>query len=247
MYNNNFEVLRYLNSGVSMETDEALKKLLQLCHKRHYSSKTNIIRPGDVGNRLFYIVEGSVSVGMEDEDGNELILTYLNQNHFIGEIGVFKGEEVRQVTVRTRAPCILAEIGYDRFHLALKRELAEHAAALLFLLGNQVASRLLTTSRKFHDLAFMDVEGRVARTLLDLCNEPDAMTHPDGMQLYITRQEIARMVGCTREMAGRVIKELEYKKAITAHGKTIVVLGVRRNITGFIYESASSCSSSSGE
>ncbi len=230
-----------------METDEALKKLLQLCHKRHYSSKTNIIRPGDVGNRLFYIVEGSVSVGMEDEDGNELILTYLNQNHFIGEIGVFKGEEVRQVTVRTRAPCILAEIGYDRFHLALKRELAEHAAALLFLLGNQVASRLLTTSRKFHDLAFMDVEGRVARTLLDLCNEPDAMTHPDGMQLYITRQEIARMVGCTREMAGRVIKELEYKKAITAHGKTIVVLGVRRNITGFIYESASSCSSSSGE
>ena len=211
-----------------MDTEEALQHLLQLCHKKSYPAKTNIIRPGDVGNRLYYIVEGSVSVEMEDEDGNELVLTYLNKNHFIGEIGVFKGDEVRQVTVKTRIRCVLAEISYERLHLVLKRELADYASALFFLLGNQVASRLLTTSRKFHDLAFMDVEGRVARTLLDLCKEPDAMTHPDGMQLYITRQEIARMVGCTREMVGRVIKELEYKKAITAHGKTMVILGVRR-------------------
>jgi CRP/FNR family cyclic AMP-dependent transcriptional regulator len=73
----------------------------------------------------------------------------------------------------------------------------------------------------------MDVEGRVARTLLDLTREPDAITHPDGMQLYITRQEISRIVGCSREMAGRVLKGLEDKKLITAHGKTIVVFGAR--------------------
>jgi CRP/FNR family cyclic AMP-dependent transcriptional regulator len=83
------------------------------------------------------------------------------------------------------------------------------------------------TSRKFCDLAFMDVEGRIARTLLDLSKQPDAITHPDGMQLHITRQEIGRLVGCSREMAGRVLKELEEKKLITAHGKTIVVFGTR--------------------
>ena len=70
-------------------------------------------------------------------------------------------------------------------------------------------SRLRSTTRKVGDLAFLDVTGRVARTLLDLCKEPDAMTHPDGMQIKITRQEIGRIVGCSREMVGRVLKTLE--------------------------------------
>jgi CRP/FNR family cyclic AMP-dependent transcriptional regulator len=47
------------------------------------------------------------------------------------------------------------------------------------------------------------------------------------MQLHISRQEIGRLVGCSREMAGRILKELENKKLLTAHGKTIVVFGTR--------------------
>ncbi len=57
--------------------------------------------------------------------------------------------------------------------------------------------------------------------------KPDAMTHPDGMQLYISRQEIGRIVGCSREVVGRVLKEMEENHLITAHGKTIVVFGTR--------------------
>ena len=53
------------------------------------------------------------------------------------------------------------------------------------------------------------------------------MTHPDGMQIKVTRQEIAKIVGCSREMAGRVLKELETEGLITAHGKTVVVFGTR--------------------
>jgi CRP-like cAMP-binding protein len=77
------------------------------------------------------------------------------------------------------------------------------------------------------DLAFMDVYGRVARTLLDLCDQPDAMTHPDGMQVRVTRQELSRLVGCSREMVGKVLKDMEEQKHISAAGKNIVVLGVR--------------------
>lgn len=210
-----------------MDTAEALRQLLQLCHKKTYPAKSIVMRPGDSGDRLYYIVEGSVSVCVDDDNGHELILTYLNKAAFIGEIGVFKGAETRQVTVKTRCHCLLAEITYERLNHALDNELKPYAAGLMFLFGNQLASRLLVTSRKFRDLAFMDVEGRVARTLLDLCAEPDALTHPEGMQLHITRQEIARIVGCTREMVGRVLKELEEKKLIEAHGKTIVVYGYR--------------------
>ena len=73
----------------------------------------------------------------------------------------------------------------------------------------------------------MDVYGRVARTMLDLCNQPDAMTHPDGMQIRVTRQELARLVGCSREMVGKVLKDMEEQKHVAATGKNIVVLGVR--------------------
>lgn len=208
-------------------SQNALEHFLHLCHARSYPNKAIIIRPGDVGDKLLFIIDGSVSVSVEDESGHELILAYLNKNDFIGEVGVFKGSEVRTVTVKTRTKCQLAEISYERLKLALKNELAEYATEILYMLGEQLSARLLITSRKYQDLAFMDVEGRIARTLLDLCKEPDAITHPDGMQLRITRQEIGRIVGCSREMAGRVLKELNDKGLISAHGKTIVVFGTR--------------------
>ena len=90
-----------------------------------------------------------------------------------------------------------------------------------------MAVRLKKTSRKVSDLAFTDVKGRVARTLIDLCKEPDAMTHPDGMLVKITRQELGRIVGCSREMVGRVLKDLEDDHLISVSGKSIVVFGTR--------------------
>ena len=90
-----------------------------------------------------------------------------------------------------------------------------------------MATRLRNTTRKVGDLAFLDVTGRVARTLLDLTKQPDAMTHPDGMQIKITRQEIGRIVGCSREMVGRVLKDLEEKGLVNVKGKTMVVFGTR--------------------
>lgn len=206
---------------------QALDAFLHVCHVRSYPAKLSIIRPGDPADRLLFVVDGSVSVSVEDDDGHELILAYLNKHDFVGEIGVFKNTDVRSAFVKTRTKCHLAEIGYDRFKQLLNTDLREHAVEILTVLGEQLSRRLLITSRKYRDLAFMDVEGRIARTLLDLAKEPDAITHPDGMQLHITRQEIGRIVGCSREMAGRVLKELEDKGLITAHGKTIVVFGTR--------------------
>lgn len=205
----------------------ALDAFLHMCHVRSYPAKLTIVKPGDIGDKLLFVADGSVSVSVEDDDGHELILAYLNQHDFVGEIGVFKNAEKRSAFVKTRTPCKMAEIGYDRFKALLHGDLREHAVEILTVLGEQLSTRLLITSRKYRDLAFMDVEGRIARTLLDLTKEPDAITHPDGMQLYITRQEIGRIVGCSREMAGRVLKELEDKGLITAHGKTIVVFGTR--------------------
>jgi CRP/FNR family cyclic AMP-dependent transcriptional regulator len=105
--------------------------------------------------------------------------------------------------------------------------LREECPKILFAIGSQLTNRLLRTSRQASRMAFMDVTNRISRTLLDLCQEPDAMTHPDGTQIRISRQEISRIVGCSREMVGRVLKQLEERGLIDVTGKTIVLRGTR--------------------
>ena len=209
-------------------SDEAIQRLLQHCHRRRYPSKATIIKPGDAGDTLYYIVEGSCTVSMMNKDtGEDIVLAYLNRGEFIGEIGVFMGSMVRDVTVRTREASQLAEIGYSRLHHLLTADLADQAIAIMGALGRQVSVRLLDTSRKVRSLALLDVSGRIAHALIELSKQPDAMTHPDGMQIRVTRQELGRIVGCSREMAGRVLKNLEDQGLVTVKGKTIVVLGTR--------------------
>ncbi len=200
----------------------SVDRFLVHCHRHRYPAKSIIIYAGDKPDVLYYIISGSVTVLIEDDNGREIVLAYLNAGDFFGEMGLFGEQKDRSAWVRTRAPCDLAEISYGRF-----RQLAEQDPGILFAMASQMAARLRKTSRKVGDLAFMDVTGRVARTLLDLSKEPDAMTHPDGMQIRITRQEIGRIVGCSREMVGRVLKALEEQGLVSVKGKTIVVFGTR--------------------
>lgn len=203
-------------------TPPAIERFLEHCHRRQYPAKSLIIYAGDKPDVLYYITEGSVSVLIEDETGREIVLAYLNAGDFFGEMGLFGDDSNRSAFVRAKAKCELAEISYNRF-----RQLSEKDPDILFELASQMALRLRKTSQKVGNLAFMDVTGRIARTLMDLSKEPDAMTHPDGMQIRITRQELGRIVGCSREMVGRVLKNLEEQGLITAQGKTIVVFGAR--------------------
>ncbi len=209
------------------EEPEYLKRLLSFCHIRRYPAKTDFIHPGDPADVLFYVIDGSLTAIIEDEEGREIILTYLNKGEFIGEMGLFSAMKQRSVLVRTRSACQLAEISYGRLEQLLQTDLRDYSTDILFALGRQLTQRLLNTSRKVGHLAFLDVTGRIAGTLLELCKQPDAMTHPDGMQIRITRQEIGRIVGCSREMAGRVLKILEEQGLIGVKGKTIVVFGTR--------------------
>lgn len=199
-----------------------LDVFLHHTHRKRYPSRTTIIHEGDMPDTLYYITEGSVTVMLEETDGREIVLAYLNRGDFFGEMGLFQDEPERSARVVAKTACEIAEISYEKFH-----ELAKDDPSLIFSLAAQLSTRLQKTSRKVVDLAFLDVTGRVAHALLELTKEPDAMTHPDGMQIKVTRQEIAKIVGCSREMAGRVLKELETEGLITAHGKTVVVFGTR--------------------
>lgn len=200
-----------------------LADFFHCCHSKNYPVKSILIRPGDEADTLFYLREGSVSVSMENDDGEELILANLSQGDFLGEIGLFLDVGERSVTIRARTECKTEEISYQQIKLLAESDLKECYPSLLQHLSEQMAKRLVLATRKAGDMVFLDVAGRVEAALHELAAQPDAMKHEEGKQIRVTRQEISRMVGCSREMAGRVLKDLQDKGVLWAHGKTMII------------------------
>ena len=204
-----------------------VERFLAYSHRRRYPTRTDVFRPGDPAGTLYYVISGSGSIIAEEEDDRELVLGYFGPGEFVGEMGLFIESDAREVILRTRSTCELAEISYERLHQLFQGPLAPDAARILYAIGSQISKRLLHTSRKASRLAFLDVSDRIVRTLHDLAEEPESMSHPQGTQLRVSRQELARLVGCSREMAGRVLKKLQVDGVLHARGKTVVLYGTR--------------------
>jgi len=208
-------------------TAATLDRFLAHCHRRRYPPRTDVFRPGDPAGTLYFVISGSVSIITEESDGRELVLGYFGNGEFVGEMGLFIESDRREVILRTRTPCELAEISYERLYQLFDGPLSGDAIQIVYAIGAQLSLRLLDTSRKAGRLAFLDVTDRIIRTLHDLAQESDAMSHPQGTQLRVSRQELARLVGCSREMAGRVLKKLQAEGQLHARGKTVVLYGTR--------------------
>merc|ERR1712138_340151 len=102
-----------------------LDYFLSQCHRRRYPAKSTIIYAGDKSDSLFYIVKGSVTVIIEDDDGREMIMAYLNAGDFFGEMGLFDNMDSRSAWVKAKTECEVAEISYTKF-----REIAHFASGL---------------------------------------------------------------------------------------------------------------------
>ncbi|GAA5009397.1 cAMP-activated global transcriptional regulator CRP [Acinetobacter puyangensis] len=197
---------------------DSVKALLKRAKINRFPKKTTIVHAGTESHSLYLILKGSVSIIIEEDDTREIIVAYLNAGDFFGEMGLFEAKPQRTAEVRTREVCEIAEVDYDTFH-----ELCRQYPDLSYAVFAQLARRLKNTTRKVTDLAFIDVSGRIARCLIELAEQPEAMMLPNGRQIRITRQEIGRLVGCSREMVGRVLKTLEEQGMIETDGKAILI------------------------
>ena len=156
-----------------------VENFLRHCQRKDYKAKSVILKQGEASDSLLLILDGSVSVMVEDEtspsQGHMMVVTYLNPGDFVGEMGLFEDEDaVRSAMVVAKSQCEIAEISYERFH-QIREPVPGHPVRHCPADGQPAAP---VTTRKLKDLAFVDVSGRIAHTLLDLCKEPDAMTHP---------------------------------------------------------------------
>ncbi|MEK0213542.1 cAMP-activated global transcriptional regulator CRP [Acinetobacter junii] len=210
---------------------ESVKALLKRAHINRYPKRTTIVDAGTESKSLYLILKGSVSIILREDDEREIVVAYLNPGDFFGEMGLFEKNPQRTAEVRTRDVCEIAEISYANFH-----ELSKQYPDLSYAVFAQLVRRLKNTTRKVTDLAFIDVSGRIARCLIDLSSQPEAMILPNGRQIRITRQEIGRIVGCSREMVGRVLKTLEDQGMIQTDGKAILIFDTSLEENAFTEE-----------
>ncbi|MEY3466680.1 MAG: hypothetical protein RL603_2280 [Pseudomonadota bacterium] len=203
-------------------TERAVRDFLAAARRRHVAAHTLLIS-ASTPRRLGYVISGSLEVMLEDADGREIVLAYLGRGEFFGELGFFDPEGPRSAWVRARGRAEIAEMSYERF-----ANLAARDPGITHTVAAQLAQRLARTNGKVRALAFENVAHRIARTLHELCDSPDALTHPEGMQIRISRSDLGKLVGCSREMAGRVVKDFAARGLLRARGKTLVVFDAGR-------------------
>ena len=201
------------------QTFPAMERFLSHCKQRKVPARTNIIRAQDKPESLFFLKSGSVEVVIEDDSGHEMVLAYLNPGHFFGEMGFFDGANRRTAWVRARTVCEIAEMTYPEF-----KHLAKRSPELIIEIATQLAVRIARTNMKIGDLAFLDVTGRVAHALIDLSNEPEAQVEANTRRVKVTRPQLSRLVGCSREMVSRVLKVLQQQGLISEDEEGIAVL-----------------------
>jgi len=202
-------------------------------HKKSLPAKHTVIHAGDEPHSLYLILEGSVSVVLEDHEGREVVLAYLNPGEFFGEMGLFPEHNLRSAVVRTRSQALVAEFSYAGF-----RRFVRDYPEIMFELSGQMACRLRDLNQRVANLAFMDVAGRLTHALLELSKKPDAVAHPSGIVVRISRQELARHVGCSREMAGRVLKKLKNEGFVHSQGRNILIYRNGQNGSSMMHAAA---------
>jgi len=195
---------------------------LDKTHKRSYPADSLIFSEGEVSDTLYFIISGSISVILTDDTNREIIIAYLSPGDFFDEMSLFDINMSRSASVRTKESKVLAEINYENF-----KAYADEHPQIFYFLGKQMARRLRNTTQKVADLSFLDATGRIASALLNLSKDPSAITHPNGMQIKITRQDLGKITNCSREMVGRILKDMQNQGLIEVSGKTIVVFGTR--------------------
>ena len=180
--------------------DAQLESIARMAIHRKVPRHTTIVRAGDNTDSLYVIISGNAKVLNSDAEGREVILTLLGPGEFFGEMGLIDGSP-RSADVVASEACELLVIAKAEF----KKGLADNFDLCLNIMKSLV-QRLREADRKIESLALMDVYGRVAKLLLEFSVEEGAER---VIRRKLTKQDIAKMIGASREMVSRVMKDLE--------------------------------------
>lgn len=194
--------------------EDQLRMLTTMVTRRSAARTTTIMAGGDATDSLYIVLSGRLKVMMSDSDGKEVILSILGPGEFFGEMGLID-DEPRSASVVTIEPCELLAIAKRDFKKCL---LENNDMAMAVMRG--LVRRLREADRKIGSLALLDVYGRVARLLLDMAENVNG---EKVVTKRLPKQDIAKMIGASREMVSRVMKDLQTGGYIEMRGSNIVL------------------------
>lgn len=197
----------------SLEKGE-IEAIMEVSKSKIFPRNTILFSEGDPSDSFYVVQKGKVHVGINDEEGREVILSVLGPGEYFGEMALLDGEP-RCAYVMTKERTKLLIISKSDFKNLL---LTKSEITLNLLKGLQ--KRLREANRRIESLSLINVYGRVIRLLIQIAGTPDAEV---VITEKLTHQEIANMVGASREMVSRVLKDLTNKGYISIQSKRIMI------------------------
>ena len=182
--------------------------------KKTVAKNTIVISEGDQSASLYVIIAGKVKVFLQDGDGKEVVLNYQGPGEYFGELALLDNAP-RSASVMAVQKSTFLVVSKQEF----KQMLSSHPdVAFALIKGLVVRLRLLTENVK--DLALTDVYGRVVKLLSGLAQlQAGKMVIANGP----TQQDIANRVGASREMVGRILRDLTTGGYLRMEGKNITI------------------------
>ena len=173
--------------------DDALAKVVEAGRDLEIRRGDMLFREGDDPDELFVVVSGRIAIANKSIDGRESMVALMEEGDLFGEMGLFDGRG-RSAEARALETSVVTAVPYGPV-----RNLYENDPALLWRVVAMLAGRLRTMDVALADSVFLDVTGRTAKRLLDLAGEDDEFSLP------ITQEELAGMVGASRERVNKAI------------------------------------------
>jgi CRP-like cAMP-binding protein len=160
---------------------------------RRYRRGDLVFCQGDRASELFVVQTGQVAIATRSADGRESVVAVLETGELFGELPLFDGES-RSADARALKPSEILAVAYDDV-----RRMLEPRPELLWVVVRLLARRLRAADEALADAVFLDVAGRTAKRMLDLAGGND------DFELPLTQEELAGMVGASRERVNKAI------------------------------------------
>jgi CRP/FNR family cyclic AMP-dependent transcriptional regulator len=198
-----------------MLSDTELDVVRTVATEKNYPKNAVVLTEGEMGDSLFMIQSGKVKVFIGDEEGREITLKILGPGDFFGEMSMIDKQprSASVTTIEASMFLVLAHAGFERC--------VEEAPRIGTMVMQVLAQRVREADRKIGTLALMDVYGRVASTLLELS------VYNNGKLMVgekLSQQDLANMVGASREMVNRILKDLSDRGFISIESKSITII-----------------------
>ena len=194
---------------------QELIELAGMMKQIKYKNNTIIINQGELSRSLFIIIYGRLKAYATDEDGNQTIFTFLNSGDYFGELSLLD-EGPRSATVQTLEECTLLNLDHAMF-----KDFMDSHPNVCWTLFKSLTSRIRIMDETICLLTSKDIYGRLIQTLYKLAEE-----NSEGVLITqkLTHQDLAEMVGSSREMISRTLKDLKSDGYISVEKKQISIL-----------------------